>query len=44
MIVEFGNKYRDIDYSVFTKYGNRLGIGSGAGYLEISNGTLEINN
>jgi hypothetical protein len=34
---------RTIDYSVFTTYG-ALGIGSGAGGTEVSNGTLTINN
>lgn len=34
--------YRTIDYDTYTKYGN-LGIGSGAGLHEYSNGSLTIN-
>lgn len=33
--------YRTINYDTFTKYG-KIGIGSGAGFHEISNGTLTI--
>lgn len=44
LINEFSglNKYRTIDYSTYQKYG-AMGIGSGAGATETSNGTLTIN-
>lgn len=44
LIKEFSglNKYRTIDYSTYQKYG-AMGIGSGAGATETSNGTLTIN-
>lgn len=41
LIAELQNNYRSIDYSVYNTYGN-LGIGSGAGYIEISNGTYTV--
>ena len=36
-----GESYRDIDRTVFVTYGN-IGIGTGAGYIESENGTLEV--
>lgn len=41
LIAELQNNYRSIDYSVYNTYGN-LGIGSGAGYVEVSNGTYTV--
>ncbi len=46
MIIFLNNEnpnYRTIDYDTYTKYGN-LGIGSGAGLHEYSNGSLTISN
>ena len=36
-----GEEYRNIDRTVFTTYGN-IGIGTGAGYIESSNGALVV--
>lgn len=40
MITKLGNNYRTINYSTYTNYG-KIGIGSGAGLHEFSNGTYE---
>lgn len=37
------SKYRDIDYTIYTRLG-KMGIGSGAGAIEVSNGLLFIDN
>lgn len=41
MINYLGTNYRSIDYSTYTIY-KKIGIGSGAGFHEISNGTLTV--